>query len=603
MKLYPRLLIWFIIIAIIPISISSLVFYAVTKKTLINTQHQRLDALAHEKISDVVTYFDDLEDTLLLVTRMAASFKNYEDKRAFFAYFAELSKLSDVFIISKGGDVVFSLNDSIPNDFNIKNDRDRYPEISKTFNRSSILLETSISDFSDVDFGIPVVFMSMPLFKDQKLIDFLVVQVPAQSIYSIFSDYSGLGESGEMLVAKKVGNSLLFVNSIRYKPDSAFQFSIKMGSKEAKPMQYALQGQKSGGVSLDYRPQPVLAIWNYLPELELGIVVKKDMSEVLSPLYRIRNIALWIFAVTLLISIVVACYLARSISKPIKLLINFIEKSSFDELSIYKSLNQNNEIGHLTQAYGAMMQHIESSSVSIDRLEEEVQRRVEAEEEKSNFFAMISHELRGPIMPIYEGVKIVLSKEIGPINEKQEQILRTSLKGSTRLLAIINDILMFRKHEVGAVKYQIEEHDINGVIYEVVESEKLTLKNESVELLTDLDKELPKVNFDKIRIEEVLVNLINNALKFTQFGHVMVISSKVENSIQVEVRDTGIGIAEEDLKALFVGYSQVGDKMHVGGAGLGLAICKKIVEAHKGNIGVRSTLDEGSSFFFTLPLA
>jgi len=149
------------------------------------------------------------------------------------------------------------------------------------------------------------------------------------------------------------------------------------------------------------------------------------------------------------------------------------------------------------------------------------------------------------------------------------------------------------------------EQDINKVIAEAGQSFTLPLKSKGLELHVHLEPDLPRLKFDTDKITQVLTNLINNAMKFTEKGSITLTSERAgDNAVKVSVKDQGIGIAKEDLGKLFQSFSQIstGTGRQTGGTGLGLAISKKIIEGHKGQLQVASVDGQGSTFYFILPV-
>ena len=173
-----------------------------------------------------------------------------------------------------------------------------------------------------------------------------------------------------------------------------------------------------------------------------------------------------------------------------------------------------------------------------------------------------------------------------------------------RLTRIINDILDFQKLESGKMSFNMQANDINEVAREVGAMMRGVAENKGLVLALELDGKLPKIQFDKDRIIQVLTNLINNAMKFTENGSIKIQTSKADNFMVLSVKDTGIGIKESDIPLLFEKFRQLDSGMSrkTGGTGLGLSICKDIVEKHNGKIWAESKIGEGSVFGFTLPI-
>ena len=169
---------------------------------------------------------------------------------------------------------------------------------------------------------------------------------------------------------------------------------------------------------------------------------------------------------------------------------------------------------------------------------------------------------------------------------------------------MINDILDLAHLESGKITLDRQAGDINKIIRSVVEAQESVARDKGLYLKASLDPSIPVLVFDQDKVIQVLNNLINNALKFTDAGGITVTSQADEGNHQVEVciQDTGCGIKEEDLTKLFEKFQQLGEAhQRQAGTGLGLAICKEIIRQHGGKVGVRSKMGQGSCFYFILP--
>jgi CheY-like chemotaxis protein len=225
---------------------------------------------------------------------------------------------------------------------------------------------------------------------------------------------------------------------------------------------------------------------------------------------------------------------------------------------------------------------------------------------KSEFLANMSHELRTPLNAIIGFSEVLLEKMFGELNEKQEEYLQDILSSGQHLLSLINDILDLSKVEAG--KMELEPAVFN--LRELLEGSLVMVKERALAhgltLSLAIADGIDTFVGDERKVKQILFNLLSNAVKFTpDKGKVSVTATKTEGVVQVVVRDTGIGIAVEDQQQIFAAFHQVGKGM-VGkpeGTGLGLALTKKFVELHGGQIWVESTLGRGSSFTFTLPIA
>lgn len=219
---------------------------------------------------------------------------------------------------------------------------------------------------------------------------------------------------------------------------------------------------------------------------------------------------------------------------------------------------------------------------------------------KDEFLAMTAHELKTPLTPMLSLVRQIMDRNLGKINKKQEKALRIISRGVERLGSSIEKILEISKLESGRMELNKEEIQLASLIQDVVEQMKLLAGLKKVTLTKRITK-LPPVEADGRRVATVLANLIENAIKFSPEGDKVTVEAKQRgNKILVQVKDRGMGIAKKDLPKLFTKFFQVNHTKS--GAGLGLSICKRLVEAHGGKIWCKSKLGKGSTFSFTLPV-
>ena len=239
----------------------------------------------------------------------------------------------------------------------------------------------------------------------------------------------------------------------------------------------------------------------------------------------------------------------------------------------------------------------------IERKKTEEKMR-QAMEIKSQFVSTVSHELRTPLTALKEGIRLVVQEKTGKLNDEQKEFLGLAKRNVDRLAILINDVLDFQKLEAGRANFTLNENDINGVVKDLYDTMAPAIKCTELDFVLKLEDNLPKVKFDSDKIEQVLTNMVTNAIKFTEKGNITIATSKRENVIQVSVSDTGCGIRKEDLPKVFYEFEQLdkGGDRKTGGAGLGLAISKAIIEQHRGKICVESECAKGTTFHFVLPI-
>jgi len=224
---------------------------------------------------------------------------------------------------------------------------------------------------------------------------------------------------------------------------------------------------------------------------------------------------------------------------------------------------------------------------------------------KSEFISTVSHEFRIPLTSIKGYVDLVLEGDAGDINETQQEFLAIVKKNSDRLINLINDFLDISRIESGRIQFKMVSLNIEEVIEEVIVSFRELMERKGMILNLSIPKGLPRVRADHDRIIQVLNNLVSNAIKYTDAGgKITVAVGQDGNHLVINVSDTGIGISPEDQRNLFDKFYRVDSTLtqEIGGSGLGLSICKTIVERHDGSIWVNSEVGKGSTFSFSLPV-
>lgn len=232
-----------------------------------------------------------------------------------------------------------------------------------------------------------------------------------------------------------------------------------------------------------------------------------------------------------------------------------------------------------------------------------VKRLQEMDKVKTSFLSVVSHELRTPIAIMQEGISLCLEGVAGDITDMQKELLDDVLDNSGRLLRLITDLLDVSKIEAGKIKLNKSIADIQKIVQKALKSFDTHASEKGVSLKAELPETPLNLYLDSDKLIQILNNLISNALRFTEKGGSVTISvTEQDDVLQCEVKDTGIGIAEEDIPKLFNKFEQVGRVEGPGykGTGLGLTIVKGLVEKHHGKVWVESEKGKGTSFFFTL---
>jgi signal transduction histidine kinase/CheY-like chemotaxis protein/HPt (histidine-containing phosphotransfer) domain-containing protein len=279
------------------------------------------------------------------------------------------------------------------------------------------------------------------------------------------------------------------------------------------------------------------------------------------------------------------------------------------------------EIEYLGESFNKMIETLAASKDEIrqhqELLEDRIRQRTEALEQathkaltasyaKSEFLANISHELRTPMNGLLGMVDIVLESRLSP--DQREQ-LETARRCAYSLLALLNDILDLSKIEAGKMILEKIPFDLRSVVLDCVKAQTANASSRGISLVAKVDETIPvQVIGDPLRLRQIVANLVSNAVKFTDRGSVRVLVEQADRggtpAMRIDVVDTGTGIAQDKLAAIFEKFTQADGSVSrkYGGTGLGLAITRRLVDIHGGEITVKSELGRGSTFTVLLPL-
>ncbi len=297
----------------------------------------------------------------------------------------------------------------------------------------------------------------------------------------------------------------------------------------------------------------------------------------------------------LLISIALGLLLAKTVITPIQNLTKAAEKVASGDFSQKVENQTMDEIGTLTRTFNDM----------ADQLEKNIEDLKNSEKMRRDFVANVSHELRTPITSIKSYAE-TLEEAAGNLPEDMEQhFLKVIVNESDRMTKIVQDLLTLSKFDAGSITFEFRSFSFEQSIRDVYSAQRLEAQRHHHEFSLEFKDRLPDIRGDRLRIEQVLTNMVSNAIKYTHDGGRISMTAGVKgDNVWCTVKDNGVGIPEEDLKRIFERFYRV-DKARSresGGTGLGLSIAYEIVDRHDGSIDARSKKGRGTAFTVTLPI-
>lgn len=363
----------------------------------------------------------------------------------------------------------------------------------------------------------------------------------------------------------------------------------------------------------------------YFKEFDWYIGSSVYLDELAYSARTLRNRVLVVFAITLLLSVLLIYLFVKKLTDPLRQLRDTALRVESGDFDARCNLSRNDEIGVVAAAFNGMVWRLQDNIRHLDtkvmertaELEKAYEELKELDQLKSDFLSTVSHELRTPMTSVVGFAKLIkkkLEKSIFPLvaeNEKAataisqvRENLDIIVGESERLALLINDVLDSAKLEAGKVEWNFAAVTPLRLIERAAAITATLAEQKGLALVGEVEPGMPDIRGDENRLLQVLVNLIANAVKFTERGQIALHAERQGEFIRFSVRDSGCGIAEKDQGKVFDKFKQIGgtltDKPH--GTGLGLSICQRIIQHHGGEIWLDSTLGTGSTFYVTVPI-
>ena len=427
----------------------------------------------------------------------------------------------------------------------------------------------------------PVIYFSGPINYENKFLGVITIISSMEMITSITSDYTGLGKTGETILAKRNDNGDgLFIVPLRFDPDAVLSRTISKEDIQSPITQSLLTHQKGFTDTKDYRGNLVLSSTRYIPETDWGVVVKIDKDEAFAVINNIKTLSIIGIITFMGIASMASLLFTSSIESPIKRLRDASKDITKGNLDVKVSISGNDEIAELSHDINLMTDSLKKQKETIQKNE-----RLSAIGELA---ARMAHDLRNPLTVLQGTNELLKSKLDKNSDEKTKEWMGMIDTAIMRMSHQIEDVMDF----VRTKPPQMHKHQLSKIIND---SLPRILIPDTVKII------LPENDFqikcDGKRLEIVFANLISNSIDaINEEGTITIRTKKEELEVIIEIEDSGPGIEEENMDKIFDPLFTMKEK----GTGLGLSSCKNIIKSHNGTIIVKNN---PTTFTIKLPIS
>lgn len=637
-----RLLALFLLIALIPSVVVGFLNIVQAQNTLRSDAIEKLVAVRNLKARQVELYAQQVEQDILplsefgVVTDAATNlggiaelqgansirsgflgrpdlvFTNQPYGRLHYLYHPTLAEVQrvkeydDILIVSPTGDVIYTV--AKRDDFGTNLVRGPYQDtnLAILFRNLSVNPEagrTRMTDYAPYPpaAGVPISFVGTPIManvgvtagvteeRSEEAIGFLVYALTLDHLSVVMQDYTGLGDSGETYL---VGADRTVRSGLRFDEQDA----LLEQTVDTFPVRMGLAGETGVELTQNYHGVSVLSAYQPVEVGGLKWVLLAEVStaEAFAAADRLGNLAFGAIVAATAAVIGIGILITRSIANPIISLSRMATTIVNGDGAKAASSGARDEIGALAEAFHTIQQKRELAE--------------EANQLKSDFLSTVSHELRTPLSLLVGLSEMLLRDQAGdkpPLPKAYRQDLARIHVSAQQLDGLVRDVLDLASSQVGQLRLLKKPVSLGDVLGAVALVGEQMAREKGLDWQADIPKELPWVWGDRTRLQQVVLNLISNAVKFTSQGEVRLQVKVAEESVTVSVSDTGLGIPVAEQEVIFDEFrqSERTTARGYGGLGIGLALCRQLVELHGGEISVESPGEEGggSTFCFTLP--
>ncbi len=598
MNIRSEQILFFLIISVIPLSIVVYISYDYSKDAIRDSVMATLLGATENTGNAIDNWVDAREDDIRVLSqsRITTSAEKEQSREYLNTFEREHPGVySEFFILDTEGNTIFST-------LNRTGNAGKEHYFTEAARGKLYMSDVYLSEIN----GSPEIIIANPIAKNGTITGILAARVSLENLYRIIEKID-IGKSGEVFIVDKDGNIIFHKNRSKILFDNIDNnFAVREVTYE-----------KNGITEyINYKGENVLGSYYWLPLYRWGLIVEKNIDEAYTGALTLGRLMVGISSLAIISVIFLAIVISRRLTEPIKSLeegaVGLVE-GNFKPIKV----SSNNEIGRLTEIFNRTSTELidirkkleDKIEIANKDLEEKNKKLTAANEElkqldklKSDFISLVSHELKTPLSSIRLSAEYLESEDnIDPAVQKE--LLKTIIRNIDRQARFINEILDLSKIEAGKMEFRLEHADFGDLANMAFENIRQLALKKNITVSLDVPEKLSPVLADKEKLIIVLNNLFENALKFTPDGGSILLSAKDDvDSIEVRMKDTGVGIEKEKLGKIFEKFYQVdsASSRKTGGCGLGLSISSGIIRAHGSEIQVESEPGEGSAFSFRL---
>ncbi|WP_105900757.1 response regulator [Vibrio gangliei] len=561
---------------------------------------------------------DQIKTSVLPESKNYASTERYRllHKRYHWAYLDILkrSDFSDILLIDLDGDVAYSVMKNDDFGTNLLTGKHKDSMLGQTFKRLTEVVKASrqnnedytpilVSDFSQ-EHGQQVMWIGAPIIQQGYLHSYAMFKLPSTALTNTITETNK--DTTQLLVGS---DNLARIQGLKTEQITASEEVITK----------ALAGHTAVGSFSNTHDEKIIAAYTpvKVQDKTWALVVELPEKEAYARVQQLEHIFYLVMLIGVAVVIICSHYLSNFITLPLLKLTWVAERVSAGDLTQdIINIERKDEIGRLATSFARMQRSIKDKIDLIGsqnaKLEENIKTIRQQNDElqlanklKDEFLATTSHELRTPLHGMVGIAEALNSGANGPVPAHQKHQLSIIINSGQRLATLVDDLLDYHKMRYGNLDIQKTAVDLSSTTHLVLELSKHLLGNKPIRIINQIPVELPLVLADAQRLEQVLYNLVGNAIKYTSEGKIIISATILEHSIRVQVVDTGQGIPSDQLEHIFEPLIQAGQdsSRYRQGAGLGLSISRQLIELMGGTLYVSSQPLVGTTFSFTLPIA